>query len=376
MCHESWSHGHTFWAKIKVDHDDVYHHLWQGDFVIDDEHPCPPQEEPAQCPEGQVGTPPDCEDPQPEQCPEGQVGTPPDCTTPAPEDVCPDDEGVQTSQDECTPPPPEVCPEGQTGTPPDCTAVEPQDMCPDMEGVQASQDECPPPAQDMCPDIDGVQDSADECPPAQEPQGPGDTSGGGALAGNRNHGNGRSSNSTSNNSGGGEVLGEETSAPVCSEYLTSYIRFGADNDTQQVTRLQTVLKDFEGAPIEITGVYDAATLAAVNAFQLKYASEVLEPWGIHEPTGFVYLTTKKKINEVYCQGMTQFPLSIPQQEEIAHVRLVNLGVQPAVTGSQDQNTEQGQEAGATGNEDTPATSSTPQEEGGFWNGIWNWIRGR
>ena len=33
---------------------------------------------PPECPEGQVGTPPDCEVPPPE-CPEGQVGTPPDC---------------------------------------------------------------------------------------------------------------------------------------------------------------------------------------------------------------------------------------------------------------------------------------------------------
>lgn len=37
---------------------------------------------PAECPDGQIGTPPDCTTPTPTTCPEGQVGTPPDCTTP------------------------------------------------------------------------------------------------------------------------------------------------------------------------------------------------------------------------------------------------------------------------------------------------------
>ena len=32
------------------------------------------------CPEGQIGTPPNCTTPPPEMCPEGQVGTPPNCT--------------------------------------------------------------------------------------------------------------------------------------------------------------------------------------------------------------------------------------------------------------------------------------------------------
>lgn len=59
---------------------------------------CPPEE----CPEGQVGTPPNCETP-PEECPEGQVGTPPNCEVPEEPE----------------------CPKGQTGTPPDCETPEP-----------------------------------------------------------------------------------------------------------------------------------------------------------------------------------------------------------------------------------------------------------
>ena len=55
------------------------------------------------CPEGQVGTPPNCTIPPPPMCPEGQVGTPPNCTIP----------------------PPPMCPEGQVGTPPNCTTPPP-----------------------------------------------------------------------------------------------------------------------------------------------------------------------------------------------------------------------------------------------------------
>ena len=51
-------------------------------------------------------------------CPEGQVGTHPNCTTPPPE-MCPEGQVGRTRT--CTTPPPEMCPEGQVGTPPNCT---------------------------------------------------------------------------------------------------------------------------------------------------------------------------------------------------------------------------------------------------------------
>ena len=50
----------------------------------------PPPPPPPMCPEGQVGTPPDCTTPPPPMCPPGQVGTPPDCTIPPPP-MCPPD---------------------------------------------------------------------------------------------------------------------------------------------------------------------------------------------------------------------------------------------------------------------------------------------
>ena len=69
---------------------------------------------PPMCPLGQVGTPPDCTIPPPPMCPLGQVGTPPDCTT-----MCP--LGQVGTPPDCTTPPPPMCPLGQVGTPPDCT---------------------------------------------------------------------------------------------------------------------------------------------------------------------------------------------------------------------------------------------------------------
>lgn len=118
---------------------------------------------------------------------------------------------------------------------------------------------------------------------------------------------------------GGVVLGSSTTtAPQesCSRYLTAYIRSDRQNDETQVRRLQFILRDFEGAKIEINGVYDAKTLAAVNAFQSKYAREVLTPWEITKPTGYVYLTTQKKLNEVYCRGTKAFPLNAEQLKVI------------------------------------------------------------
>ncbi len=98
------------------------------------------------CPEGQVGTPPNCTTPPPPMCPEGQVGTPPNCTTPPPP-MCP--EGQVGTPPNCTTPPPPMCPEGQVGTPPNCTTPPPP-MCP--EGQVGTPPNCTTPPPPMCPE--------------------------------------------------------------------------------------------------------------------------------------------------------------------------------------------------------------------------------
>ncbi|MDE0416431.1 MAG: hypothetical protein OXI95_05775, partial [bacterium] len=86
---------------------------------------------PQQCPQGQVGTPPNCVTPTtPQQCPQGQVGTPPNCTTPT-TPQCPQGQvGTPPNCTTPTPPPPGQCPAGQTGTPPNCVTPTTPQQCP------------------------------------------------------------------------------------------------------------------------------------------------------------------------------------------------------------------------------------------------------
>lgn len=121
--------------------------------------------------------------------------------------------------------------------------------------------------------------------------------------------------------GGGSVAGSATSTPEsCDKYLTAFIKFGGKNDEEQVKRLQHVLLWFEGANIEESGVYDEKTLGAVHAFQTKYWDTILAPWNIKQSTGFVYLTTRKKVNEIYCKNEVMFPLSSEENEVIENTK--------------------------------------------------------
>jgi uncharacterized repeat protein (TIGR01451 family) len=107
----------------------------------------------------------------------------------------------------------------------------------------------------------------------------------------------------------GQVLGASIS---CGIYMNSYIKRGAPNDPNEVRKLQAFLNKNLGANLPITGFYGSLTEHAVNQFQLKYKSIVLTPWIGHGlindsmPTGYVYKTTLRWINELSCP-----PLNIP-----------------------------------------------------------------
>ncbi|MDP2598815.1 MAG: DUF5011 domain-containing protein, partial [Candidatus Liptonbacteria bacterium] len=112
----------------------------------------------------------------------------------------------------------------------------------------------------------------------------------------------------------GGVLGETS----CN-YLRSYLRLGYQNDSVEVTKLQTFLRDEENfVNLKITGFFDIETDRAVRAFQDKYEVDVLRPWNLPENTGYVYYTTQKKINESHCKR--NFPLTVAQVGEIAAFR--------------------------------------------------------
>lgn len=122
----------------------------------------------------------------------------------------------------------------------------------------------------------------------------------------------RSSRRRGGSSRGGEVLGASTIGGACEIYLTTYMRMGANNDTEEVTRLQSFLNT-QGITTPVTGIFGQATDTSVRTFQSLHQSAVLDPWqalglGNGTPTGYVYKTTRYTINNIVCPGSEQMPL--------------------------------------------------------------------
>lgn len=99
------------------------------------------------------------------------------------------------------------------------------------------------------------------------------------------------------------------------QFIDDFMRAGDNNDIESVRSLQTFLRDREGMEIPVNGQFDEITDLAVKAFQEKYAEDILQPWNISEATGYVYITTKKKLNELYCNR--KISLSSEELAEIA-----------------------------------------------------------
>ena len=89
---------------------------------------------------------------------------------------------------------------------------------------------------------------------------------------------------------------------LCEAYLTKYIKLGAQNDEFEVRKLEAFLNTYEGESLPMNGVYDKRDELAVKRFQEKYRADVLTPWGMNKPSGFVYKTTLDKINKIYCDN--------------------------------------------------------------------------
>lgn len=130
-----------------------------------------------------------------------------------------------------------------------------------------------------------------------------------------------------NNPGGGGGGGGRRSSsggmitptPQACSYLEDFLRRDWNNDPIEMLKLQLFLRNFEGfSNLEATAVFDDPTFVAVSEFQVRYFGDILEPWGHTGPTGFVYILTKKKINEIYCN--TIYPLTQAENQEIAEFR--------------------------------------------------------
>jgi len=112
--------------------------------------------------------------------------------------------------------------------------------------------------------------------------------------------------STITDDAGGDDNGGSTVAPACGRYLFDYMRAGTVTYAKEVIKLQTFLSG-QGFFTPTTGIFDGATEANVRLFQGKHMSEILSPWDINEPTGYVYKTTRWKINNIICPGSEVFP---------------------------------------------------------------------
>lgn len=96
----------------------------------------------------------------------------------------------------------------------------------------------------------------------------------------------------------GQVLGASTD--VCSLSVDTYMRKGYQNNPNEVKILQNFLNGEMGSGLVVDGNFGPLTEAAVKAFQLKYKSEIMDPWGMTEPSGIVYKTTLRKIKNLMC----------------------------------------------------------------------------
>jgi hypothetical protein len=97
----------------------------------------------------------------------------------------------------------------------------------------------------------------------------------------------------------GEVLGETS----CGMYLNEYIHVRKKNNPDEVYKLQLFLNENLGLGLTVNGDYNSDTVRAVNKFQLKYADDILKPWHLKAPTGYVYITTRRKINLLKCPDL-------------------------------------------------------------------------
>ncbi|MFM7088345.1 MAG: Ig-like domain-containing protein [Candidatus Paceibacterota bacterium] len=88
--------------------------------------------------------------------------------------------------------------------------------------------------------------------------------------------------------------------PVICPHFTRFIRLNSrTNETNEVKRWQAFLNEREGARLVVDGKFGRMSFNAVKNFQAKYFEDILQPWGITSPTGFIYKATRAKANKIF-----------------------------------------------------------------------------
>lgn len=208
-------------------------------------------------------------------------------------------------------------------------------------------------------------------PPVTPPGGGGGSGGGSSF--------GASSGGSSN---GGSALLANTTAPAgfvlsaSCPLITNYLKVGAINDAAQVSKLQIFLKNVEKLNVDVNGIFDQKTDDAVKAFQIKYLASILGPWDATRATGFVYITTTKKINEIACASA--FTLSADEQAIINEYKSRGTATEPeAVIGQAEQTVPTASstlEVGTTDTNENVAAVGEASILSRFWSYIKNLFR--
>ncbi len=82
-------------------------------------------------------------------------------------------------------------------------------------------------------------------------------------------------------------------------YLTRPVKYTSINDPADVKLLEKYLNTYEGYSLPVDGIYAKPDFDAVVKWQEKYYSEILKPWGLAKGTGYVFLTSLKKIKSIH-----------------------------------------------------------------------------
>ena len=88
--------------------------------------------------------------------------------------------------------------------------------------------------------------------------------------------------------------------PVFCPQFTQYLKLNSRvNDINEAKRWQKFLNDELNAGLIIDGKFGPLSFQAVKNFQAKYVTDILLPWGITIPTGYIYKSTRAKANSLF-----------------------------------------------------------------------------
>lgn len=94
---------------------------------------------------------------------------------------------------------------------------------------------------------------------------------------------------------------KDTTKTPCKDIITKPISINSSkNIEKEVKLLEQFLIEHENEKLTIDWIYTKEDIEAIKRLQLKYSEDILKPWGITQPTWYVYKTTIEKINSLNC----------------------------------------------------------------------------